>query len=144
MDGDSYIENVSLISPTFSGTVQLRNNIAISGHVVVNGILQNDDVNTYNVTINGSLENHGTIQDNYYQLRLFIQEDILNNGSWTNTYTQLEGYSGSINQTVELQDGHYITGQLKLFSNNSTNFLWYKNNAPLSEIRIIPGQVLKF
>ena len=132
MDGDSYIENVSLISPTFSGTVQLRNNIAISGHVIVNGVLQNDDVNTYNVTINGSLENHGTIQDNYYQLRLFIQEDILNNGSWTNTYTQLEGYSGSINQTVELQDGHYITGQLKLFSNNSTNFLWYKNNAPLS------------
>ncbi len=126
-----YLENITMQSVTLFGSLQARNNVVFNGNVINNGILQNYDNNNYTVHVNGGLINNGTIKNLNYSLYLYVEEDILNNGTWDNTWTQLSGYDGAINQAVTLQNGHDITGQLRLYANNSSNFSWLKDNVSL-------------
>ncbi len=133
LSGGAYFKEISLVFDDIelNGTFQFISPVNFFGNLIINGTLQNYGDNNYTLNVNGGVVNNGIIKNNIFYLYLIVQENIANKGDWQNQWTQLEGYSGSVDQTVELYSGHDITGQLRLFANNSSNFNWYKDNVSL-------------
>ncbi|NOX47276.1 MAG: hypothetical protein GXO89_09905 [Chlorobi bacterium] len=112
MNESSYIYNCQLFNPEILGTMRVHDNNVFHGEILVKGILSNKYYGR-TVSIQGNMTNNGQIQDYVNTLSLNIDGDIQNNGTWTNSYTYL---NGTTEQHVHLQDNHYITGQMRFVS----------------------------
>ncbi|RLD59270.1 MAG: hypothetical protein DRJ05_06640, partial [Bacteroidetes bacterium] len=76
-----------------------------------------------------------------------VDGDIYNNGTWTNIWTKLNGYNGAFDQTIELQNGNIISGQIQLFPETAATYLWHWNNTSLvgnSNFSGASAQILHF
>ncbi len=112
MNESSYIYNCHLFNPEIMGTMRADDYNVFHGNTLVTGILSNNYY-SHDVTVQGNITNNGSVQDFVNYLSLYIDGDILNNGAWTNSYTYL---NGTTEQYVHLQDGHYVTGQVRFVS----------------------------
>jgi len=147
MTGSSYLDNVSLENVTIYDWVRVRGGCSFSGLTTVEGTLSNNNSGNYTLHIDGDIQNNGAIQNYSYVLYLNVDGNVFNNGTWTNAWTQLNGYGGSVNQTIDIQNGNDITGQIRLFSQVATTFNWHWNGSPLGAHPDFSGetsQILNF
>ena len=131
MSSGSYMWDATVNNATFVDHVQTHGTCILSGTTTVEGILSNTTTTHCFLTVEGDLINNGSIQDNFYNLYMNVDGDISNNGSWTNTWTQLDGYNGSVDQTIDIQNGNDITGQIRLSSHTASTYLWHWNGGSL-------------
>jgi hypothetical protein len=142
MNESSYIYNCHLFNPEILGTVKVKSNNVFYGNTVVTGILQN---NYYGqtVSIQGNIINNGNVQNFVNYLTVNVDGDIQNNGAWTNSYTYL---NGTTEQYIHLQDGHYITGQMRFISDIQVSPYqwiwdgWAIQNPPYPQPAIFSGE----
>ncbi|MBC8526919.1 MAG: hypothetical protein H8D22_08720 [Candidatus Cloacimonetes bacterium] len=72
---------------------------------------------------------------NRYSLFLDISGDIINNGSWINSTTYL---NGTISQTITIQDAHELTGDVRFDSDILTApYQWRFNGSNLDDTDFI-------
>jgi hypothetical protein len=95
------------------------------------------------VNIQGNIINNGYIQNFVNYLTVNVDGNIQNNGAWTNAYTYLNGIT---EQHIHLQDGHYITGQMRFVSDiQVAPYQWIWNgwaiqNPPYPQPAIFSGE----
>ncbi|MCD4696367.1 MAG: hypothetical protein K8S16_09030 [Bacteroidales bacterium] len=144
IDAPEY-ENVSFTDLALQGENNIgSNNCSTHGTVINNGSLQNY---YYNGTLNTYDEfiNNGVIQDNnpYSPFIIRLYGNLTNNGSWENSNTQMVGAS---EQYIHLQNGNYITGQMRFVSDIQVSpYQWYWNgwaivNPPYPQPAIFSGE----
>ena len=96
MDNGAVLWDQSIINnATLEGTVIVRADpVIFKGETINNGILMNpSNINIYWCYIDGNLTNNGTIQNSNYNFHLRCNENITNNGIWSNYYTEMMSYN---------------------------------------------------
>jgi len=148
MNGSGFLQDVFADNAKIYNWVKVKNGCVFSDYTTVEGTLSNAGGGHFTLTIDGDIKNNGTIQDNSYNLYMNIDGDVFNNGSWINEWTQLNGYNGTVDQTITIQNENDITGQIRLFSTSgASSFDWYWNNNLLNPHTDFSGetaQVLNF
>ncbi|GAB4331583.1 MAG: hypothetical protein Kow00127_23520 [Bacteroidales bacterium] len=71
------------------------NNLTVNG----SGTLSPPTFGNRTLTVNGSLTNYGIITDDFYRLYLNIAGDVINNGTWANYRTTLNGADQNLSAT---------------------------------------------
>ncbi len=121
---NNYLHECNLSDATLYGTVNCNNGNTFYGTTINEGILQNDYYQ-YLATFAGDLINNNTIQGWVSPFIVNVEGDITNNGDWVNYYTQMTGTS---DQYIHLQDGHYINGRMVFVSDiDVAPFHWIWN-----------------
>jgi hypothetical protein len=124
-----YLENVNLHDMVLKGSVNVWNSIMFYGNITNEGTLQNYGASNIELTVNGHLTNQGVIHNNVYSFGLYIDGNVVNHGTWQNSWTTL---NGTIDQTVTLLDDYPIAGQFRFLTDNwNGGYLWYLNGTPL-------------
>ncbi|PJF33920.1 MAG: hypothetical protein CUN57_00890, partial [Phototrophicales bacterium] len=86
---------------------------------------------TYTLYVYGTLENHGTITNNFYNFIIDVKGNIRNNGDWLNEYTIMTGIDESTDQSITLLNGHTINGKMKFFTQLTNINYWEHNGTTL-------------
>jgi hypothetical protein len=94
---------------TLEGIVQLYGaGMVFEGEVINNAFLRNHHYNYATATIIGSITNNDTITDPDYTFTLNITGNIVNNGEWSNHYTNL---TGTGTHTISQGPGNMFSGE---------------------------------
>ena len=103
MDEASVIQYTDITNGVFDGTIRFGNYVDLYGYAINNGIMQNSYTASSDRTVNiyGDFTNNGTVRDSPSgnALRLYIAEDIVNNGTWNNERLY---FSGTATQNLSL------------------------------------------
>ncbi len=133
-DPDTWLGRGTVISPDeFQGTVNLSGgDFYIIGNLTITDTLQKSSAiaSDADVHLSGSLVNNGIIRDGTtYDVILYIEGDMANNGSWNN---ELTWFNGAEDQHIALTSGKLNTGEVRFEANNgSSPYQWYYNSAIL-------------
>jgi hypothetical protein len=133
LDASSVIQYTDITNGVLAGTVRFGNSVDFYGYAINNGIMQNSYYASINRTVNiyGDFTNNGTVRNSPsgMNLLLYITEDIVNNGAWTNGMTSL---IGTTDQTILLEDGNYLTGDVRFVSDvTGSAYQWKFESLPL-------------
>lgn len=126
---NAYCNDITFPDVTLYGEIDCASNVVFNGNVTVEGTLENRSNGYSTVSFYGTVRNNGVVDDNYYTLTVNAFGDIVNNGSWSNVLTYLDGSS---TQNITLVNNHSINGEVRLDANFSgTSFAWYNSGASL-------------
>jgi len=108
MTNGCYIQNSVLSDMNLNGTTTISEGMILDGKVINSGTIQNKEWYWYTLTINGDIDNIGTIQDNTegYNLAVdFKGTNLYNAGTWTGEKLL---FSGTSAQNLSCAFGHAI------------------------------------
>jgi hypothetical protein len=127
----AYIESLTFEpNVILSGEVHLDDYVVFNGYIINSGILQNRNNDNVTLNVGGRITNNGQIQNSNYEFYIYCQGDIVNNGTWTNTWTNLNGIE---DQFVFLIDHQPISGQFQFDAQPlGTPYQWYYEDVILS------------
>ncbi len=118
------------------GTVTIDHDVLIDGDLLVTDTLQSNvyggGSGTFELAINGSVENRGVIRNVNSGDRLFmhISGDVVNAGDWVNYRTYLQG---SVDQRIRLLENQPVAGQVLFDAQIAAGpYQWYRNGEILS------------
>jgi hypothetical protein len=107
-----YAMRVDATQSELNGTMLINGNTnSFKNNVINNGILENYSNNNYTLTVSGNFTNTGTVQNNYYDLNMYISGNLTNNGTWTNQTTTL---NGTANQGMAMSQPFAGTSLIRL------------------------------
>jgi hypothetical protein len=109
---------------TTHGDVEVTSSVNFAGNLTNEGVLRCRNYFSHTITIPGDFRNTGSVTNAYqYNLQIYAQGTIINNGIWNNQRTYMDGDD---DQHLYLVDGHQIEGDLRLNANFSgSSFTWY-------------------
>ncbi len=109
MENDAYIgSDLLLDNVTLEGVIQLRNNgIEFSGEIINNAFLRNYVNSNVSTTITGNITNNDTVTDPNYTFTLNVTGNIINNGIWSISHTNLTSTGP---HTLSLGSGKLFSG----------------------------------
>jgi len=91
MEGNAYIEDLSIFDLTLTGVIQINgNNVSFSGNTILQGTIQNYYTNCH-LSVNGDFTNNGVVKDKGNGWHLYMDNlgNIINNGIWDNIEIEL-------------------------------------------------------
>ncbi len=122
MENEAYLHNSNFTDVTLTGITDCHDGNTFYGTTINEGIFENDYYQHW-VTIAGDFVNHNIVQNLVNYLLLDIKGNIVNDGSWTNYYTLM---NGTVDQTILIKNGNAMSGQMRFFSDIDTSpFQWY-------------------
>lgn len=107
MTNSARLSSVGLQSITNNGSLDLITSINLSGDLVNNGTVRNTGA-SINFSVSGNLTNNGSIANGAgYYLSVYIGGSAVNNGSWNNYLTRM---NGAADQLIHFPPEHPCTG----------------------------------
>lgn len=129
LEGGAYLTAANLHDAELSEQIILRaSDVNFYGATVVSGTIENQGINHYTFCY-GSIFNSGSVTNGESQLTVHIQQNITNDGSWSNYQTVLDGNS---DQFIYLHDDVEIAGTVLLDSKGSSPWQWYMDGVILT------------
>ncbi|MFH1119381.1 MAG: hypothetical protein V1775_06120 [Bacteroidota bacterium] len=108
---------------TLNGVFQAGSGVSFNGSIINDGVMRNRGINSYQIQVQGGLENNGSVMNNVYNFTVTVFGDISNNGVWSNYLTILDG---TTDQNVFLINGSSIQSQIRLDANfTGSSFAWW-------------------
>jgi hypothetical protein len=122
---DSEIEEAVLVGTTYID----NNNVHFYGRTTNNGTFRNVLNENRTTYFHGDIYNNGTILNPNYSLYILCEGNIVNNGTWTNIRTTL---NGNDDQFIYLINNQEITGQVYFDALSAGSpYQWYYESAVL-------------
>ncbi len=104
------VNSTEIEDAVLTGTVYVDNNdVHLYGKTTNNGTIRNYDNEHITTNIHGDIFNNGTIMKSNYNFYIECEGHIVNNGTWTNNRTTL---NGDEDQLIYLINNQEITGQV--------------------------------
>jgi hypothetical protein len=129
--GFVFLQAVEVIpNVVLDGVARVFHNVVFHKYLVVNGTLTNRPLYSVSLNVGGRITNNGNIANETGSLSIYCQGNLINNGTWENTLTQL---NGSADQYVFLIRHQPINGKLQfLDASGQSPFQWQHNGAALA------------
>ncbi|MDD4597270.1 MAG: dockerin type I repeat-containing protein [Lentimicrobiaceae bacterium] len=114
-DNNAYVYILTIDAPQ----TELNGSLFIYGssnnfktNVINNATLKSHPSNSYTLTVDGSLINHGVIQNGNYNFTINVSGNLSNNGTWENYNTVLNGSGAQNLAMTQPYSGAYFTKNL--------------------------------